>query len=64
MAISSRFNFATGVTVNIVTTGPTFTGELIDVVDNFLVIRLTVATAPFSAGQVIRINTTRIVALG
>jgi len=64
MAISPRFNFATGVTVNIVTTNGTFTGELIDEVDEFLVIRLTVATAPFSAGQVIRINTTRIVALG
>ena len=64
MAISARFNFATGVTVNIVTTGPTFTGELINEVEDFLVIKLTVATDPFSVGQVIRINTTRIVALG
>ena len=64
MSIPSRFNFAPGVTVNIVTTEPTFTGELIDVVDNYLVIRLTVVTAPFSVGQVVRINTTKIVALG
>ncbi|ACV64253.1 hypothetical protein Dtox_3537 [Desulfofarcimen acetoxidans DSM 771] len=64
MAISAKFNFAPGVTVTIVTTGPTFTGELINEVDNFLIIRLTVGTTPFSAGQVIRINTNRIVALG
>ncbi|ACV60998.1 hypothetical protein Dtox_0034 [Desulfofarcimen acetoxidans DSM 771] len=79
MAISSRFNFAPGVTVNILTNGGfIFTGELIDetnVTDtttgtttgtngSFLIIRLTAATAPFVAGQVVRISTNQIVALG
>ncbi|WP_066634600.1 hypothetical protein [Desulfolucanica intricata] len=59
-----EFNFATGVTVNIVTTRLNFTGELIDVVENFLVVRLTAATAPFAAGQVIRINVDEIIAIG
>ncbi|WP_066634602.1 hypothetical protein [Desulfolucanica intricata] len=84
MAVSTRFNFATGVTVNIVTTRQNFTGELIDEVffddnsnntnnnnnnDNngissFLIIRLTAASAPFVTGQVVRINTDEIIAIG
>ena len=76
MAISTRFNFAPGVTVNILTVGGfVFTGELISETDtngtttdtttgNFLIIRLTASTAPFFAGQVVRISTDQIVALG
>ena len=77
MAISSGFNFAPGVTVSIVTTGGfVFTGELIDqtgitnttstagTADSLLIIRLTAATDPFFAGQVVRINTNEIIALG
>lgn len=77
MAISTRFNFATGVTVSIITTGGfIFTGEMIDetvastttttgtTTGSFLVIKLTAATAPFFAGQVVRISTDQIIALG
>ena len=79
MAISPRFNFATGVTVNIITEdGIIFTGELIDetggvttgtmgttgTTGSFLILRLTAATAPFFAGQVVRISTDQIIALG
>ena len=60
----NMINFPTGVTVNIVTTNGTFTGEFINLVDNFVVIRLTTATAPFFVGQVVRINIERIVAFG
>ena len=64
MQISDTFNLPTGVTVNIVTTDAAFTGEFIEIVDNFMVIRLTTATAPFAAGQVIRLNINRIIAFG
>ena len=57
-------NFPTGVTLTFVTTNGNFTGELINVVENFVVIRLTTTTAPFTAGRVIRINIDRIVAFG
>ncbi|ACV64254.1 hypothetical protein Dtox_3538 [Desulfofarcimen acetoxidans DSM 771] len=64
MAILNSTNFPTGVTVTIVTTNGTYIGELISLVDNFVAVRLTAATAPFFIGQVIRINTDRIVAFG
>ncbi|ACV61782.1 hypothetical protein Dtox_0886 [Desulfofarcimen acetoxidans DSM 771] len=75
MALSTAINFATGVTVNILTTGGfAFTGELIDqttgttdtttTTDSFLIIRLRTATAPYFAGQVLRINMNQIIALG
>lgn len=64
MPIPAEFNFAVGVTVNILTTGPTFTGELIELVGNSLVVRLTTTTSPFTAGQVVRININEIIAIG
>ena len=64
MPISDTFNLPTGVTVNIVTTDAAFTGEFIEVVDNYMVIRLTTATTPFVAGQVIRINLDKVIAFG
>ncbi|KJS13745.1 MAG: hypothetical protein JL56_14290 [Desulfotomaculum sp. BICA1-6] len=65
MSIPPELNFATGVTVNILMiNGDVFTGEIVDVEDNFLQLRLTAATGPFVAGEVVRLNLKQLIAIG
>lgn len=65
LGIPDKLNFATGVTVNILMEdGTVFTGELIDAVRDFLLVRLTAASGPYVAAQVIRLDMDNILAIG
>lgn len=65
MAIPKSIDFGPGVTVNIIViTGTTFTGEILDTEDNFLLLQLTTAVGPYAAGTVVRINMATIISVG
>lgn len=65
MSIPSDINFAPGVTVNItMKTSQTFTGELVSSPADYLYVRLTTASGPYVAGQVVLLNESEILAIG
>jgi hypothetical protein len=58
-------SFPAGVTVSItMQNGTVYTGELIDGICNYILTKLTVSQHPYVAGQIIRVNKNKIMAVG
>jgi hypothetical protein len=70
MALPAELDFAAGVRVNIrMLNGVQYSGELIDAVDNYLLLRLIDAPAPinpanYEVGQVVRLDSSKILIIG